>query len=128
MLYGKKPNATDKFFPVPNMIFNLGLDGGEILVYFFREACATFCANGRKKHSPSGSSRSRPIPNCRLIPARHTHSSNDCLKKQDFQISASMICVTPSQRTQLQTESIPRPWQVFSATPKRASRSTPTLT
>ena len=31
MLYGKKPNASDKFFPVPNVIFNLGLDGGEIL-------------------------------------------------------------------------------------------------
>ena len=32
MLYGKKPNASDKFFPVPNVIFNLGLEGGEILV------------------------------------------------------------------------------------------------
>ena len=39
MLYGKKPNATDKFFPVPNVIFNLGLDGGEILVYLYLMYC-----------------------------------------------------------------------------------------
>ena len=39
MLYGKKPNASDKFFPVPNMIFNLGLDGGEILVYLYLMYC-----------------------------------------------------------------------------------------
>ena len=39
MLYGKKPNAQDKFFPVPNMIFNLGLDGGEILVYLYLMYC-----------------------------------------------------------------------------------------
>ena len=39
MLYGKKPSAADKFFPVPNMIFNLGLDGGEILVYLYLMYC-----------------------------------------------------------------------------------------
>lgn len=39
MLYGKKPNASDKFFPVPNVIFNLGLDGGEILVYLYLMYC-----------------------------------------------------------------------------------------
>ena len=39
MLYGKKPNVTDKFFPVPNVIFNLGLDGGEILVYLYLMYC-----------------------------------------------------------------------------------------
>ena len=39
MLYGKKSNALDKFFPVPNMIFNLGLDGGEILVYLYLMYC-----------------------------------------------------------------------------------------
>ena len=39
MYCGKKPNAADKFFPVPNMIFNLGLDGGEILVYLYLMYC-----------------------------------------------------------------------------------------
>ena len=39
MIYGKKPTAADKFFPVPNMIFNLGLDGGEILVYLYLMYC-----------------------------------------------------------------------------------------
>ena len=39
MFYGKKQNAADKFFPVPNMIFNLGLDGGEILVYLYLMYC-----------------------------------------------------------------------------------------
>ena len=39
MLYGKKLTAADKFFPVPNMIFNLGLDGGEILVYLYLMYC-----------------------------------------------------------------------------------------
>ena len=39
MFYGKKPNAADKFFPVPNVIFNLGLDGGEILVYLYLMYC-----------------------------------------------------------------------------------------
>ena len=39
MLYRKKPNVADKFFPVPNMIFNLGLDGGEILVYLYLMYC-----------------------------------------------------------------------------------------
>ena len=39
MLYGKKPNAVDKFFPVPNVIFNLGLGGGEILVYLYLMYC-----------------------------------------------------------------------------------------
>ena len=39
MFYGRKPNAQDKFFPVPNMIFNLGLDGGEILVYLYLMYC-----------------------------------------------------------------------------------------
>jgi len=52
MFYGKKPTAADKFFPVPNMIFNLGLDGGEILVYLYlmyREDRKTFqCYPGYK--------------------------------------------------------------------------------
>ena len=39
MLYGKKPTVVDKFFPVPNVIFNLGLDGGEILVYLYLMYC-----------------------------------------------------------------------------------------
>ena len=39
MLYGKKPTAADKFFPVPNVIFNLGLEGGEILVYLYLMYC-----------------------------------------------------------------------------------------
>ena len=39
MFYGKKPTAADKFFPVPNVIFNLGLDGGEILVYLYLMYC-----------------------------------------------------------------------------------------
>ena len=39
MFYGKKPNVADKFFPVPNMIFNLCLDGGEILVYLYLMYC-----------------------------------------------------------------------------------------
>lgn len=39
MFYGKKPKAADKFFPVPNVIFNLGLDGGEILVYLYLMYC-----------------------------------------------------------------------------------------
>ena len=39
MLYGKKPTVADKFFPVPNVIFNLGLDGGEILVYLYLMYC-----------------------------------------------------------------------------------------
>ena len=39
MFYGKKPTVADKFFPVPNMIFNLGLDGGEILVYLYLMYC-----------------------------------------------------------------------------------------
>lgn len=39
MYCGKKPNAADKFFPVPNVIFNLGLDGGEILVYLYLMYC-----------------------------------------------------------------------------------------
>ena len=39
MFYGKKPNAADKFFPVPNVIFNLGLEGGEILVYLYLMYC-----------------------------------------------------------------------------------------
>lgn len=39
MLYGKNPTAADKFFPVPNVIFNLGLDGGEILVYLYLMYC-----------------------------------------------------------------------------------------
>ena len=39
MFYGKKPNVADKFFPVPNVIFNLGLDGGEILVYLYLMYC-----------------------------------------------------------------------------------------
>lgn len=39
MFYGKKQNAADKFFPVPNVIFNLGLEGGEILVYLYLMYC-----------------------------------------------------------------------------------------
>ena len=39
MFYGKKPTAADKFFPVPNVIFNLGLSGGEILVYLYLMYC-----------------------------------------------------------------------------------------
>ena len=39
MFYGKKPTAADKFFPVPNVIFNLGLEGGEILVYLYLMYC-----------------------------------------------------------------------------------------
>ena len=39
MYYGNKQKALDKFFPVPNMIFNLGLDGGEILVYLYLMYC-----------------------------------------------------------------------------------------
>lgn len=39
MFYGKKTNAADKFFPVPNVIFNLGLEGGEILVYLYLMYC-----------------------------------------------------------------------------------------
>ena len=33
MIYGKKPTAADKFFPVPNAVFHLGLSSGEIVVY-----------------------------------------------------------------------------------------------
>ena len=39
MYYGSKPKVSDKFFPVPNVIFNLGLDGGEILVYLYLMYC-----------------------------------------------------------------------------------------
>ena len=39
MYYGNKQKALDKFFPVPNIIFNLGLDGGEILVYLYLMYC-----------------------------------------------------------------------------------------
>ena len=39
MFYGKKQNAADKFFPAPNVIFNLGLEGGEILVYLYLMYC-----------------------------------------------------------------------------------------
>lgn len=39
MYYGNKQKSSDKFFPVPNMIFNLGLDGGEILVYLYLMYC-----------------------------------------------------------------------------------------
>ena len=39
MFYGRKPNAQDKFCPVPNVIFNLGLEGGEILVYLYLMYC-----------------------------------------------------------------------------------------
>ena len=39
MYYGNKQKALDKFFPVPNVIFNLGLDGGEILVYLYLMYC-----------------------------------------------------------------------------------------
>lgn len=39
MYYGNKPKASDKFFPVPNVILNLGLDGGEILVYLYLMYC-----------------------------------------------------------------------------------------
>ena len=39
MYYGSKPKALDKFFPVPNVIFNLGLEGGEILVFLYLMYC-----------------------------------------------------------------------------------------
>ena len=39
MLYGKKPNAADKFFPVPNAVFHLGLSSGEIVVYSYLMCC-----------------------------------------------------------------------------------------
>ena len=39
MYYGNKPKASDKFFPVPNVIFSLGLEGGEILVYLYLMYC-----------------------------------------------------------------------------------------
>ena len=39
MYYGNKQKASDKFFPVPNVIFNLGLEGGEILVYLYLMYC-----------------------------------------------------------------------------------------
>ena len=39
MYYGNKQKALDKFFPVPNVIFNLGLEGGEILVYLYLMYC-----------------------------------------------------------------------------------------
>ena len=39
MLYGKKPNVADKFFPVPNAIFHLGLSSGEIVVYSYLMYC-----------------------------------------------------------------------------------------
>ena len=39
MYYGNKPKVSEKFFPVPNVIFNLGLDGGEILVYLYLMYC-----------------------------------------------------------------------------------------
>ena len=39
MLYGKKPTAADKFFPVPNVIFHLGLSSGEIVVYSYLMYC-----------------------------------------------------------------------------------------
>lgn len=39
MYYGNKSKVSEKFFPVPNMIFNLGLDGGEILVYLYLMYC-----------------------------------------------------------------------------------------
>ena len=39
MYYGNKQKASDKFFPAPNVIFNLGLEGGEILVYLYLMYC-----------------------------------------------------------------------------------------
>ena len=39
MYYGNKQKASDKFFPVPNVIFSLGLEGGEILVYLYLMYC-----------------------------------------------------------------------------------------
>ena len=39
MYYGNKQKALDKFFPVPNVIFSLGLEGGEILVYLYLMYC-----------------------------------------------------------------------------------------
>ena len=39
MYYGNKQKVSDKFFPVPNVIFNLGLEGGEILVYLYLMCC-----------------------------------------------------------------------------------------
>ena len=39
MYYGNKQKSSDKFFPVPNVIFNLGLEGGEILVYLYLMYC-----------------------------------------------------------------------------------------
>ena len=39
MLYGKKPNAADKFFIVPNAVFHLGLSSGEIVVYSYLMCC-----------------------------------------------------------------------------------------
>ena len=39
MLYGKKQNAADKFFPVPNAVFHLGLSSGEIVVYSYLMYC-----------------------------------------------------------------------------------------
>ena len=39
MFYGKKPTAADKFFPVPNAIFHLGLSSGEIVVYSYLMYC-----------------------------------------------------------------------------------------
>ncbi len=39
MFYGKKTTAADKFFPVPNAIFHLGLSSGEIVVYAYLMYC-----------------------------------------------------------------------------------------
>ena len=39
MLYGKKPNAEDNIIPVPNLIFNKVIEGGEILVYLYLMCC-----------------------------------------------------------------------------------------
>lgn len=39
MYYGNKPKVSEKFFPVPNVIFNLGLEGSEILVYLYLMYC-----------------------------------------------------------------------------------------
>ena len=39
MLYGKKQNAADKFFIVPNVVFHLGLSSGEIVVYSYLMCC-----------------------------------------------------------------------------------------
>ena len=39
MLYGKKQNAADKFFIVPNAVFHLGLSSGEIVVYSYLMFC-----------------------------------------------------------------------------------------